>query len=125
MIFPITYDIKMKPQINPPVGPRMTPGPPLMPANTGSPAMPMSMYTTWLNTPRLLPSNAPDNRTAIVCPVIGTGVKGRGIITRLITMVRAVKRDILVISFRVIQDYPFFWLMGRLYHKINGVVNHV
>ncbi len=31
--------------------------------------------------PRRLPNNAPVNSTAKVCPVIGTGVKGRGIAT--------------------------------------------
>ena len=31
--------------------------------------------------PRRLPNNAPVNNTAKVCPVIGTGVNGRGIAT--------------------------------------------
>ena len=55
--------------------------------------------------PRRLPSNAPVNSTEKVCPVIGTGVKGRGIVTLanaavIITKVitRAISRSTLYLN---------------------------
>src|SRR5207237_869216 len=47
-------------------------------ANTGRPTRPSVMYSSIDAAPSRAPSRAPQRRTAKVCPVMGTGVKGNG-----------------------------------------------
>ncbi len=50
-------------------------------ANTGSPAIPASRYTTWAAIPSRAPRTTPPSSTTIGCNVNGTGVNGRGMLT--------------------------------------------
>src|SRR5512145_2041890 len=51
------------------------------PAKKGRPNAPQARYRLIEPNPRLAPRAAPTSRTAKVCPVSGTGVKGRGMRT--------------------------------------------
>ena len=64
---------------NPPVGPVRTASPPLPPDRIGRPKRTITTTNNILIKPNLLPKKLPASITPIVCKVIGTGIKGKGI----------------------------------------------
>ena len=63
----------------PPVGPARTAIPPLPPDKIGTPNRTITTTNSILKKPNLLPKKLPASITPIVCKVIGTGIKGKGI----------------------------------------------
>ena len=83
--------------MNPPVGPRIIPMPPVKLANMGTPAAPSRTYASVEKNPPLAPNTTPASDIANVCIVIGTP-SGIGILICAITAIRAVNIPILQIS---------------------------
>ena len=75
--YPTIYAAGTNPNRYPP-GARVQNIPDVPPEYSGN-QVPTITYRAIDMAPRRLPSNAPVNSTEKVCPVIGTGVKGRGI----------------------------------------------
>ncbi len=77
--FPMTAEATTNPTRYPAVGPAMVSLRVPPPAKTLKPIAPRPRYMSWLRPPNVIPSAAPDINTANVCPVIGTGEKGKTI----------------------------------------------
>ena len=76
VIMPIVKAVKINPIINPPVGDRRIPNPPVKFENTGYPTAPRSMYIIIETVPNFAPSIDAVIKTPNICSVIGIGTIG-------------------------------------------------